>query len=144
MTQAKSGDKVKVHYTGKFENGETFDSSQDREPLEFTIGNGEIIEGFEESVVGMTAGETKQMTIEPDKGYGHYQEELAVEVERAQIPPDIEVEIGQQLQIRQPDGEVINVTVTDVSEESVILDANHPLAGKDLHFDIELVEVNND
>lgn len=142
MTQAKHGDTVKVHYTGKLESGETFDSSRDREPLEFTIGNGEIIEGFEESIIGMTAGDSKQLTIEPDKGYGQYQEELAVEVERSQIPDDIEVASGQQLQIRQPDGQVINVTVTDVSDEAVVLDANHPLAGRDLYFDIELVEVN--
>ncbi|MFP4444698.1 MAG: peptidylprolyl isomerase [Desulfosudaceae bacterium] len=143
MTQAKHGDTVKVHYTGKLESGETFDSSRDREPLEFTIGNGEIIEGFEESVVGMATGDTKELTIEPDKGYGQYQEELAVEVERSQIPDDIEVAPGQQLQIRQPDGQVINVTVTDVSAETVVLDANHPLAGRDLYFDIELVAVNS-
>ncbi len=141
MAEAKQGDTVKVHYTGKLEDGTVFDTSTEREPLQFTIGQGQIIPGFEEAVVGMSEGESKTTQIPSDNAYGPHRGEMIVEVDRSQFPPNLDPEVGQQLQIRQPDGQAIVVTVTDLSDESATLDANHPLAGKDLTFDIELVQV---
>jgi len=141
MAEAKQGDTVKVHYTGKLEDGTVFDTSAEREPLQFTIGQGQIIPGFEEAVVGMSEGDSKTTQIPSDAAYGPHRDEMIVEVERSQFPPNLDPEVGQQLQIRQPDGQAIVVTVTDLSDESATLDANHPLAGKDLTFDIELVQV---
>ncbi|GAB4344829.1 MAG: peptidylprolyl isomerase [Candidatus Abyssubacteria bacterium] len=141
MAQAKSGDTVKVHYTGKLDDGTVFDSSVGREPLEFTLGGGQVIQGFEEAVVGMEPGETKTANVAAEKAYGPHREEMVVPVNRGEFPEHIEPEVGQQLQMRRTDGRSIVVTVTDVSETTVTLDANHPLAGKDLTFDIELVEV---
>jgi len=143
MVKAKIGDKVKVHYTGKLEDGTVFDSSREGEPLEFTIGSGEIIPGFEEQIIGMEEGEKKTFTIPPEKAYGPHREELIIEVRKEEFPPDITPEVGQHLQLRQPDGHVFYVVVTDVQEDSVTLDANHPLAGKDLVFDVELLEVSS-
>ncbi len=141
MTQAKDGNTVKVHYTGKLENGEVFDSSEGREPLEFTIGQDQMIPGFETAVTGMKTGENKTaVKVTAEDAYA-YQEELVVEVGRDQIPDHITAEIGQQLQVQQPDGQTMVVSVTDSSDESVTLDANHPLAGKDLYFDIEVVDI---
>ena len=142
MAQAKYGDTVKVHYTGKLEDGTIFDSSIDRDPLEFTLGEGRVIPGFEQAVVGMDLNETKTVKIPEGKAYGPHREELVAEVDRSQLPADLKPEIGQQLQGSQPDGQVVVATVTDVSESSVTLDANHPLAGKDLTFDIQLVAIN--
>lgn len=141
MTQAKLGDTVKVHYTGKLEDGTVFDTSIDRTPLEFTIGEGQIIPGFEQAVVGMNLGESKTTTIPVDKAYGPYREEMVLVIGREQFPADLHPEVGQRLQLHQVDGQTIIVTVTEVSEGSVTLDANHPLAGKDLIFDIQLVEI---
>lgn len=141
MVQAKFGDTVKVHYTGKLDDGTVFDSSTDRDPLEFTIGDGMIIPGFEQAVVGMTPGDVKTELIPTDQAYGPHLEEMVVVVDRQQMPPDLEPEVGQQLQIQQPTGQVIPVVVTDVSAAAVTLDANHPLAGEDLTFDIRLVEI---
>ncbi len=141
MGKAKNGDKVKVHYTGKFEDGKVFDSSIEREPLEFTIGKGQVIRGFEEAVEGMNPGDSKTAKITADKAYGPYREEMVLEVERKRLPSNLEPKVGQRLKMHQPDGRTIGVTVTDVSESKVTLDANHPLAGKNLTFDIELVEV---
>ncbi|MFP4437813.1 MAG: peptidylprolyl isomerase [Chloroflexaceae bacterium] len=141
MAEAKQGDTVKVHYTGKLDDGTVFDTSAEREPLQFTIGQGQIIPGFEEAVVGMNEGESKTTQIPSDAAYGPHRDEMIVEVDRSQFPPNLDPEVGQQLQIRQPDGQAIVVTVTDLSDESATLDANHPLAGKDLTFDIELVQV---
>ncbi len=141
MTQAKAGDNVKVHYTGKLDDGTVFDSSAEREPLEFSLGSGNVIPGFEEAIVGMAPGESKTATIPPDQAYGPRRDELAIAVEKEQIPTDLAVEVGQQLQISQNNGQVIPVIVTDVSDSKVTLDANHPLAGQQLTFDIELVEV---
>ncbi|MCD6454437.1 MAG: peptidylprolyl isomerase [Candidatus Aminicenantes bacterium] len=143
MVKAKIGDKVKVHYTGKLEDGTVFDSSREGEPLEFTIGSGEIIPGFEEQIIGMEEGEKKTFTIPPEKAYGPHREELIIEVRKEEFPPDITPEVGQHLQLRQADGHVFYVVVTDVQEDSVTLDANHPLAGKDLVFDVELLEVSS-
>ncbi len=141
MTQAKSGDNVKVHYTGKLDDGTVFDSSAEREPLEFSLGSGNVIPGFEEAIVGMAPGESKTTKIPPEQAYGPQREELVITVEKEQIPTDLSVEVGQQLQISQNNGQVIPVIVTDVSDSKVTLDANHPLAGEQLTFDIELVEV---
>ncbi|NJM19934.1 MAG: peptidylprolyl isomerase [Richelia sp. RM2_1_2] len=142
MTQAKAGNNVKVHYTGKLDDGTVFDSSIEREPLQFSLGSGNVIPGFEEAIIGMTPGESKTATIPPSQAYGPQREELVITVEKEQIPTDLSVEIGQQLQISQNDGQVIPVIVTDVSDSKVTLDANHPLAGQQLTFDIQLVEVN--
>ncbi len=141
MTQAKAGDNVKVHYTGKLDDGTVFDSSAEREPLEFSLGSGNVIPGFEEAIVGMAPGESKTATIPPEQAYGPRRDELAIAVEKEQIPTDLAVEVGQQLQISQNNGQVIPVIVTDVSDSQVTLDANHPLAGQQLTFDIKLVEV---
>lgn len=142
MTTAKQGDTVKVHYTGKLEDGTVFDSSTDRDPLEFTLGTGMIIPGFEQAVLGMSPGESKTQVIAPDMAYGPYLQEMVVVVDRAQIPDEIEPEVGQQLHIQHDStGQLIPVVITDVSGSAVTLDANHPLAGEDLTFDIQLVEI---
>lgn len=140
MEQAKSGDTVKVHYTGKLEDGTVFDSSRGRDPLEFELGAGQVIPGFEEAVAGMKPGEEKSVTIPADEAYGPRRDEMVVKVDREQFPDHIEPQPGQQLQMVQ-NGQAMVVTVQDVSEENVILDANHPLAGKDLNFDLELVKI---
>ncbi|MEC4817576.1 MAG: peptidylprolyl isomerase [Scytonema sp. PMC 1069.18] len=141
MAQAKHGDTVMVHYEGKLSDGTVFDASAGGDPLEFTIGEGQIIAGFEQAVLGMNVGESKTATIPADQAYGPRQSELVVNVERNQLPPDLQLEVGQQLQIQQAPGQFIPVVVTDVSNEKVTLDANHPLAGKDLVFDIQLMEI---
>lgn len=141
MPQAKSGDTVKVHYTGKLEDGTVFDTSLSRDPLEFIIGAGSLITGFEQGVVGMTPGEWKTIEVPADEAYGPHHEEMVVVVNRNELPPNLKPEVGQRLQIRPRDGQTLVVAVTDVSESSVTLDGNHPLAGKDLTFDIQLVEI---
>jgi peptidylprolyl isomerase len=141
MAQAKDGNTVKIHYTGKLENGEIFDSSAGREPLQFTIGAGQVIPGFEQGAVGMNPGESKTIKIPADKAYGPHRKEMVITVDRKEFPETFELKIGQQLQIPQGGGGVIAATVTDISESNVTLDANHSLAGKDLTFDIELVEI---
>lgn len=141
MAQAKPSDHVKVHYTGKLEDGTVFDSSQGGEPLEFTIGGGQIIQGFEDGVVGMNPGESKTVNIPADRAYGPYRQEMVIVVDRDEFPPEISPNIGDQLQMNTPDGQAFIVTVTDVTDTDVTLDANHPLAGKDLTFDIQLVDV---
>jgi len=141
MGHAKAGDTVKVHYTGKLGDGTVFDTSANREPLEFTIGGGKIIQGFEEAVVGMSPEDEKTIHLSPEKGYGPHRDEMVVEVERIQFPSHIEPEIGKRLQIQQSGEQHIIVEITGVSESKVTLDANHPLAGHDLIFDIELVEI---
>ncbi|HEY9903629.1 MAG TPA: peptidylprolyl isomerase [Candidatus Sericytochromatia bacterium] len=141
MLQAKPGDTVKIHYTGRLDDGTVFDSSDNREPLEFTINEGQVIPGFEQAVVGMTPGESKTEKIPMHQAYGPHREEMVLEVSREQIPPDLQPEVGQQLQIQQPNGQPVAVFVTDVTDAKVTLDANHPLAGEDLTFDIHLVEI---
>lgn len=125
MPEAKKGDTVKVHYTGRFEDGEIFDSSTGKEPLEFTIGKGEVIPGFEEAIIGMNTGESKTVKIPPEKAYGPRYDELVLTVERSRFPDDMEPQLGQQLQLRQPDGRTFIVTITDINETAVTLDANH-------------------
>jgi peptidylprolyl isomerase len=141
MAQAKNGDTVKVHYTGKLEDGTVFDSSQGREPLEFTLGTGQLIPGFDAAVVGMAVGENKTVTIPPDQAYGPHHEQMVVEAERGQFPPDADPQIGMQFESGSEDGQKFVVTVTAVEGDKITLDANHPLAGKDLTFEIEVVEV---
>jgi peptidylprolyl isomerase len=141
MAQAKHGDTVKVQYTGKLEDGTVFDTSIDRDPLQFTVGEGQLIPGFEQAVAGMNPGESKTTKVPADKAYGPHRKEMAHAVDRNQFPAHLKPEVGQRLQLRQADGRTMVVTVTDVSESSVTLDANHPLAGEDLTFDIRLIEI---
>ena len=142
MAQAQLGDKVKVHYTGRLGDGTVFDSSIISDPLEFTLGEREVIPGLEEAVIGMNPGESKTVSMPVDKAYGPRRDDMVIVVEREKFPPDIEPELGQQLEIRQrEDGPTFPVTVTDVSESSVTLDANHQLAGNELTFDIQLLEI---
>ena len=140
MAQARSGDTVRIHYTGRLDDGSTFDSSQGREPLEFTLGEGQVIPGFEDGVEGMSPGEEKTVTIPADQAYGPRNDDMVLVVDRAQFPDHIRPEVGQQLQMSQ-DGQVAIVTIVDVDDDSVTLDANHPLAGEDLTFDLRLVEI---
>jgi FKBP-type peptidyl-prolyl cis-trans isomerase 2 len=141
MAEAKPGDKVKVHYRGSLEDGTVFDTSHGRQPLEFTIGEGQVIPGFEEAVVGMEPGDSKSVTVEPPEGYGERRRELVVDVERDRFPAEMEVEVGKQVQVQEKDGSPRVATIARVDDDSVTLDVNHPLAGKDLTFDIELVEI---
>ena len=141
MQQAKSGDTVKVHYSGRLTDGTTFDSSSGRDPLEFKVGNGDVIKGFDEGVAGMSVGEKKTVHIPADEAYGQKEEDRVVNFPRANFPPDMEPEVGMQLNMTNGGGQVIPVTIVDVDAENVILDANHPLAGQDLIFDIELVDI---
>lgn len=142
MAPASKGDKVKVHYTGTFkENGEVFDSSRDGEPLEFVLGEGMVIAGFEGAVLGLNPGESVSVEVDPEDGYGHYNEQLAFEVRREQLPPEVEPELNMMLEVRTEEGEAAYVTVTEVNDETVTLDGNHPLADKVLKFDVELVEI---
>ena len=141
MAQAKIGDTVKTHYTGRLEDGTVFDTSADREPLQFTVGESQVIPGFEQAVVGMEPGESKTTEIPVDEAYGPHREEMILQVDRNHLPADLKPELDQQLHVSQPDGQKFIVRVTDVSESNVTLDANHPLAGKNLTFDIQLVEI---
>ena len=141
MAQVKHGDTVRVHYTLTLEDGKIVDSSTNREPLQFTIGEGQVIPGFEQAVIGMNTGESKTANVPADKAFGPRHEELVLKLDRTQLSEDFKPKVGQQAQIRQADGQTTAVTVTDVSESSVTLDANHPLAGKDLTFDIQLQEI---
>ena len=141
MSQVKSGDKIKVHYTGKLEDGEGFDSSREREPLEFTVGAGNVIPGFDTGVIGMAAGDQKTVTIEAEQAYGMRRDELMLEVKKDVFPDNITPEVGQQLKMDQPDGQAVDVVVSEMKGEMVTLDANHPLAGKTLIFEIELVTI---
>src|SRR5688500_1139125 len=141
MAEAKQGDTVRIHYTGKLDDGTVFDSSDGREPLEFTVGKQEVIPGFENAVVGMKPGETRTTTIVPDEGYGDYQDDMVFEVERSRLPSDLAPDIGTELRVRTPDDNMIPVVIIDVNDDKVTIDANHPLAGRDLTFDIELVEI---
>ncbi len=141
MAQAKMNDTVIVHYTGSFTDGEVFDSSIDCEPLEFNIGQGMVIPGFENGIIGMQAGDSKKITIPAEDAYGPHREDLLTTIERSQIPASIDLQIGMILQMRSPDGGTTNVSIRDINQESVILDLNHPMAGKELIFEVNLVKV---
>lgn len=137
----KKGDKIKVHYHGKLSNGETFDSSEGREPLEFEVGSGMVIPGFDDGVTGMTVGEKKTISIPFAEAYGPQNPDMLVEMPKDRFPLEMEIEVGMPLVMSDQNGQQFQVTVTEVKEESIMLDANHPLAGKDLTFDLELVEI---
>lgn len=141
MAQAKEGDEVQVHYTGKLEDGTVFDTSEDGEPLSFTIGENRVIPGFEEAVTGMEPGDSKTTEVEPEEAYGEHRDDMVMEMERDQIPQDVDPEVGQQLQLRLENGQTVPVLITALGEDTVTIDANHPLAGRKLLFDIELVDV---
>jgi peptidylprolyl isomerase len=141
LSKAKNGDTVKVHYTGKLNDGSVFDSSENREPLEFQLGSGQLIPGFEKAVNGMTVGDSTTVTIPANEAYGEVNEELILSVEKDRLPADIQPEVGMQLQVQQPNGQPVPVVISDVTGSIVKLDANHPLAGKDLTFFIEVVEI---
>ncbi len=141
MSQATKTDTVKVHYTGTTDDGVVFDSSREREPLEFTMGQGQLIPGFENAVEGMKVGDSAKVRIPSEEAYGEVRDDMVVDINRSQIPPDINPEVGMVLQMQQPDGSPLNVTIREVNDDSVKLDANHPLAGQALTFDIELVEI---
>jgi peptidylprolyl isomerase len=141
MTQVKSGDTVRIHYTGTLTDGSTFDSSEGRDPLEFTVGSGQIIPGLDTALPGMVVGDKKTVNVSCDEAYGPLNPDMRQAVPREGIPPEIPLEIGTMLQMQTPEGQVVPVTVVELGEEEVTLDANHPLAGKDLIFDIELVEI---
>lgn len=141
MAQAKNGDSVKIHYTGKLEDDTVFDSSVNREPLQFTIGEGQIIPGFEKAVIGMNPGESKTVKIPSDEAYGPHRPELVAEIERCQFPEDMKLEVGKEIKLRQPDGRIVLAKIINMTEAKVTLDANHPLAGKELSFDIKLVDI---
>jgi peptidylprolyl isomerase len=141
MQQVKDGDVVRVHYTGKLTNGEQFDSSTGREPLEFTVGAGQMIKGFDDAMPGMTVGEKKTINIPAENAYGEKNEHAIIEFPKTNVPPEMKLEVGMQLQLKDQDGNPLPVTVTDIKEDAVVLDANHMLAGKELVFDIELMEI---
>lgn len=141
MSKAKDGDTVKVHYTGKLENGEVFDTSQEREPLEFQLGEGQLIPGFEKAVIGMNPGDSTKVDIPSEEAYGEVREDLVINVPKDQLPDEVEPKIGMQLQVNQQNGQPIPVRITEIKDEELVLDANHPLAGKNLTFEIELLEV---
>ena len=141
MAAATKGDSVKIHYTGTLNDGTVFDSSAGREPLGFTLGSGQVIPGFDDAVLGMSHGESKKVTISADRAYGERQKELVMPVPRNQVPPEINPEVGQKLQIQGPNGQPMMVEVVEVNDDHIMLDANPPLAGKDLTFEIELVEI---
>lgn len=141
MSKVKDGDTVKVHYTGSLSDGTVFDSSENKEPLEFTLGSGQLIPGFEKAVNGLTTGESVEVTIPTDEAYGEAREDLVLSVAKSDLPEDIEPQIGMQLQVNQPQGDPVPVRITAVEDEEIQLDANHPLAGEDLTFKIDLVEI---
>jgi FKBP-type peptidyl-prolyl cis-trans isomerase 2 len=141
MQQVKSGDKIKVHYHGRLTNGETFDKSEGREPLEFEVGSGMVIKGFDDGVTGMAVGDKKTINIPADEAYGPKNPEMIIDMPKDRFPQDMEIEVGMPLSMSDGQGQQFQVVVAEVQEEVVILDANHPLAGEDLIFDLELVEI---
>jgi peptidylprolyl isomerase len=138
---AQAGDTVKVHYTGTLEDGSIFDSSSGKDPLEFTLGEGNVIAGFDAAVTGMKVGETKTVTIPSSEAYGMRDANRIIEIPRSNIPQEIQLELGMQLQMQDTEGQVFIVTVVDIRRETIVVDANHPLVGKDLTFEITLVEI---
>lgn len=143
MSQVKQNDKVKVHYTGKLANGEVFDSSVEREPMEFEVGKGQLIPGFENGVVDMKVNDKKTIVIPSSEAYGEPREELVQEVPKDRLPEDIKPEIGMGLVSKTPDGNEIQLVVKEVKDEAIVVDGNHPLAGQELTFDVEVLEINS-
>ena len=143
MQQVKKGDKVKVHYHGRLNNGETFDKSEGREPLEFEVGSGSVIKGFDDGVTGMAAGDKKTINIPFDEAYGPVNPDMIIEMPKERFPKDMEIEVGMPLGMSDNQGQQFQVTIVEIKDDVVLLDANHPLAGEDLIFDLELVEIIN-
>lgn len=141
MSKAKKGDKVSVHYTGRFEDGTVFDSSENREPLEFVLGSQSVISGFENGVTGMEIKEKKTISILPADGYGEINDDLFISFEKNRLPENMNPKVGDMLEMNDQSGNTFNVVVTEVSEKHIVLDANHPMAGKTLIFDLELVGI---
>ena len=141
MQQVKNGDTVKVHYHGKLTDGSTFDSSEGRDPLEFTVGSGQVIKGFDDAMVNMEVGEKKTVQIPVDHAYGERNEDMIMEYPKTEFPADMTPEVGMELHMSDNAGNVFPVVIAEVKDESVLLDANHPLAGEDLTFEIELVSI---
>lgn len=141
MAQASEGSVVHIHYTGRLDDGTVFDSSEGRDPLSFTVGSGQVIAGFDAAVRGMAPGDSCTTTIEPSEGYGERRAELEIAYPRAQLPEGMAPEVGQTLQMQTPDGQAFQMRVTEVTDEAIGLDGNHPLAGQALTFDIELVKI---
>jgi len=141
MQQVKSGDKIKVHYHGRLTNGETFDKSEGRNPLEFEVGSGMVIKGFDEGVKGMIVGDKKTIQIPFNEAYGPKSPEMIIEMSKDKFPKDMEIEVGMVLAMSDGQGQQLPVKVTEINNDSVVLDANHQLAGQDLIFDLELVEI---
>ena len=141
MSQANTGDKVSIHYTGTLEDGSRFDSSEGREPLQFELGSGQVIPGFDKAVEGMTVGETKTVTIPPEDAYGPRNEQAIQSVPKSALPPELEPQVGMNLQAQNQNQQPIQLTVVAVEEDSITVDANHPLAGKALNFEINLVAI---
>ena len=141
MSQVKKDDTVRVHYTGKLTDGQIFDSSLEREPIEFTMGQGQLIPGFEKGLLDMKVNEKKTINIPAEEAYGEPRQELIQEVEKSQLPEEIKPEPGMGLVSKSPDGREMNLVVTEVKEDTIVVDGNHPLAGKDLVFDLEVVEI---
>ena len=141
MSTIKNGNTVSVHYTGTLTSGEVFDSSLERKPLKFTLGKGQLIPGFERAIMGLSVGEKVTTNIPSKEAYGEHNPEMILQVPNNQLPPELDAQVGMQLQLNQPNGQVIPVQITQVKAEMVTIDANHPLAGKDLNFDIEIIEI---
>ncbi|APY11807.1 peptidylprolyl isomerase [Seonamhaeicola sp. S2-3] len=141
MSQVKENDTVRVHYTGKLSNGQVFDSSLEREPLEVTLGQGMLIPGFEKGIIDMKLNEKKTINIPVNEAYGEVQKELFYEVKKEQLPPEMTPEVGMGLASKGPDGREVQFRVAEVNEDHIIVDANHPLAGQELIFDLELIEI---
>lgn len=141
MSQVKANDTVKVHYTGKLKDGQVFDTSEGKDPVEFTLGQGQLIPGFEKGLLDMKVKEKKTITIPKNEAYGEPREDLVQEVEKSQLPEEIKPEVGMGLVSRTPDGREMNLVVAEVKDETIVVDGNHPLAGKDLVFDLEVVEI---
>ena len=141
MTAVTAGSKVKVHYTGTFDDGEIFDSSRDAEPLEFEVGSGQVIPGFDKAVVGMKVGESKQVRLPEEDAYGPYNQQMVFDADPSQFEEGLTPEVGQQFQTQMQDGTPLLLTVKSVEDGKITLDANHPMAGKALNFDLEVIEI---
>ncbi|MBT7306924.1 MAG: peptidylprolyl isomerase [Gammaproteobacteria bacterium] len=141
MSQAEDGNTVKIHYTGTLEDGSQFDSSEGRDPLEFTIGSGQVVPGFDAACQGMAVGEKKSVTLSPEEAYGEHNPEMVAEVDRAMMPDDLVPEIGLPMHASGPNGEMLNFVIIEFDDEKITVDGNAPLAGKRLTFDIEMVEI---
>ncbi|MEX0608250.1 MAG: peptidylprolyl isomerase [Balneolaceae bacterium] len=144
MATVQKGNIVKVHYTGRLSDGSIFDSSVTRDPLQVTLGEGQLIPGFEDALIGMNVGDKTTTEIPAAEAYGDRRDDLEVNIEKSQLPEDIDPEVGMQLQLNQPNGQPVPVQITKVEDENIVIDANHPLAGKDLSFDIEVIDIVED